>query len=73
MFEELNKYEEALTEKSKAMATTAIDGGSENEMGGVGSSKKFERMLDYVQNFSKQVSYSSMPKRRPLSSYSYRT
>ena len=48
MFEELNKYEEAMTEKSKAMATTAIDGVSENDLVGVGSSKKFERMLDYV-------------------------
>ncbi|CDW81298.1 UNKNOWN [Stylonychia lemnae] len=73
MFDELNKYEEAQTEKSKAMATTAIDGNSEACGVGVGSSKKFEKMLDYVQNFSKQVSYSSMPKRRPISSYSYRT
>lgn len=36
-------------------------------------SMKFEKMLDYVQTFSKHPSYSSMPKRRPFSSFSQRT
>ncbi len=36
-------------------------------------SHKFEKMLDYVQAFSKDGSHSQLPKRRPFSSYSQRT
>eukprot|EP00347_Sterkiella_histriomuscorum_P021092 403335284 len=79
MAEELQKFEDTQTEKSRAQATTAIDASSEANNAysasgfGVGSSKKFEKMLDYVQNFSNDPSYSSLPKRRPVSSYSYKT